>query len=49
MDDLPNHTDIEAQLRRYADHVEDQVGPIPPFGATRRPTSSRRVRRVTTT
>lgn len=42
MDDLPNHTDIEVQLRRYADHVEDQVGPIPPFGATRRPTSSRR-------
>ena len=34
--------DLETQLRRYADHVEDQVGQIPPFGATRRPTSSRR-------
>lgn len=34
--------DLETQLRRYADHVEDQVGQTPPFGATRRPTSSRR-------
>ncbi|MEM8705568.1 MAG: PASTA domain-containing protein [Actinomycetota bacterium] len=34
--------DLEAQLRRYADHVETQVEDVPAIGRALRPTSSRR-------